>query len=108
MNVLTTTEVPACVKDAASRIAGTALGPFIMGQRNVDLEALEQRIVRQVISEMNHFGLIVLAGVAMTPHVVIEMGPKPRKPRNPKVQKTEAGQKKHGGLPTGKRKTVKK
>lgn len=78
------TEVPPSVQDAAARIAGTALGPFIMGQRNVDLEALERRIVAHVIKEMNYFGLLVLAGVVMGSQVVVvEEAPKPKRAKKP-------------------------
>ena len=47
-----TEEMPPIIKQAASRIAGVALGPFIMGQRHVDLDELEARIIKAVEKEM--------------------------------------------------------
>jgi hypothetical protein len=46
------TDTPEVIKRAASRIAGTALGPFIMGEKHVDLDALEKRINEAVEREM--------------------------------------------------------
>lgn len=53
------TDTPEAIKRAASRIAGTALGPFIMGERHVDLDALEQRITEAVEREM----VMVVSGI---------------------------------------------
>jgi hypothetical protein len=87
-----TTTPPACVTEAASRIAGTALGPFIMGQRNVDLDALEQRIVSHVIKEMNYVCLLMLAGVALGPQLVVHVSEdKPKRARKRKSAAKKPG-----------------
>jgi hypothetical protein len=54
-----TPEAPEAIKGAASRIASVALGPFIMGEKHVDLDALEQRIIKAVEREM----IAVVSGI---------------------------------------------
>lgn len=59
------TEMPHIIKQAASRIAGTALGPFIMGERRVNLDELEARITKQVEKEMQALAASLLAALYM-------------------------------------------
>ena len=84
-------DAPEIIRQAASRIAGTALGPFIMGQRNVDLEALEQRINERVIEEMQFVLAGVVAVLAKTSVVVVMDETKRQSkaaPKKPKAQKS--------------------
>ena len=60
------TEMPPIIRQAASRIAGVALGPFIMGERRVDLDALEHRINQVVEREM--IALVASVLTAMQKH----------------------------------------
>lgn len=93
-------DTPDYVKAAASRIAGTALGPFIMGQRNVDLEALEQRIIRQSIEEMKTIAVSVALGILRSTAITVvveEVQEQPKAaPKKPKAQKSRAHTTKDG------------
>jgi len=82
-------EPPELIKQAASRIAGTALGPFIMGERRVDLEALEQRINERVIEEMHYVLCAVIATLATTSIVVVMEDGKPQLKAEPKKRKAQ-------------------
>lgn len=79
--------VPEIVRQAASRIAGTALGPFIMGQRNVDLDALEQRINDRVIEEMQFVMASILSVMAKTSVFVVVEDYKEQPKAAPKKRK---------------------
>lgn len=93
--VMASAETPEYIRQAASRIAGTALGPFIMGERHVDLEALEKRINERVIEEMARLAAALIASLAHTSVIVmvdeVEKQPKAAK-KKPKAKKSAAGQ----------------
>jgi hypothetical protein len=62
---------PEMVISAASRIAGTALGPFIMGEKRVDLDALEKKIMEQAVYEMGI--LVYTIATRLEPYVKLDV-----------------------------------